>query len=366
MKYLPMAGKEGFSLIEMAICLVLVGAMSVFYVQVAAGRQNLQCEGDTPGQLQKLQLSLAEYASAHGRFPRPAAQGVGPNAGDYGSEVAGVDSSILTAGSGANRVLIGVVPHNSLQLPSDMAQDCWGNKITYAVSEIYTSTASYADPHLQGVITVNRGTLASPQPLSTTVGYVLVSHGAEALGAVPASYSGPPRSCNGAQSDPGVTRIDKENCDNANATYYASSVNGGTIDADFFDDYIVFGGNPPLPAGSCAAQTVSWGTYCSGPALITLLGLSVNVANTAPGYTGVALSTCNGGVRTTLGACLPIGACSATHPRTGNPMLLLTGLGMNFGTGVCKKYACCKGEVSITPLSPCPLLDLPGLTISCP
>lgn len=365
---LPRCDRSGFSLIELAICLVLMGVMSGFVVQVSAGQRGQQCWMDTAQQLPAIQQALEDYAAAKGRFPRPAAQGVGPHDGAYGSEVATVDSTILTTGTGPNRVLIGVVPHNTLGLHSAMAEDCWGNKITYAVSESYTITSLYADPNLQGVITVKQGTLAAPKLVSATVGYVVVSHGAEALGAVPASYTGPPRTCNGAQADASVTRIDKENCDDANAVYFASASNAGTIDADFFDDQIVFGGNPPIPPGSCASQTVSWGTHCSGTAMITLLGLSVNITNTAPGYTGLALSTCNAGIRQTVGlACLPIGACETTNPRTGNPLLLLTGIGMNFGTGVCKKYACCNGSVSITPLSPCLLpVDLPGLSISCP
>ena len=92
-----------------------------------------------------------------------------------------------------------------------------------------------------------------------------------------------------------------------------------------------------------------------------------NVTNQTPGYTGIALSTCMNGTRTTVGVCLPVGACATTSPRDGSSIILLTGVGMNFGANICQRYACCNGTVSITPLSPCLLpVDLPGITISCP
>lgn len=114
----------------------------------------------------------------------------------------------------------------------------------------------------------------------------------------------------------------------------------------------------------CAVSTVTWGTHCSGNALLTIAGLSVNVTNTTPGYTGLAVSTCTNGVRSTLGVCLPIGACVVTSPRDGNPTAMLTGTTIHYGTGVCKTYKCCSGGVTITPLAPClSPLDLPGLGV---
>jgi len=359
---------KGFSLIELCMCLLICGLMAGIAATTSQSMQTQRCIASTQDQLQILNSALQAYAKSNRRYPRPAGLGIGLLEPGYGSEVTTpIDVHISRVGAGANLVLVGALPHAGLAVESSMASDCWGNKFTYAVTASYTETATYADPNLQGVITVKRGTLAAAQTVSDSIGYVIISHGPDALGASQAAYSGPIRHCDSVASDASQTRIDKENCDTLNSVYFDSEFNAGTNASLFFDDLLAMGGNPALPPDACASGLVSWGTFCSAPALLTLGGLSVNVTNTAAGYTGLAVSSCTSGVRSTLGVCLPIGACPATNPRTGDPMVLLTGIGINFGSGVCKKYACCNGAVSITDLSPCLLpLDLPGIAISCP
>jgi type II secretory pathway pseudopilin PulG len=354
-------------LLELTLALLIAGLFGSMAATMLAARSSAACDASMPVHIRQIQEQLDAYAQRAGRYPRPASLGASPSESGYGDETATGSNAIATVSVGSTRVLIGALPHNLLSLATGLSSDCWGNKYRYAVTETYTIATHYADPNLQGAITLRRNSLASPDTISTTVGYVILSHGADALGANPAGHSGAARHCNAEQADASVARIDKENCDTTNAVFYATEYNSGDNAPLFFDDWIVYGGNPELPPGSCGADTVHWGTYCSAQISITIAGLGINLTNTANGYTGVALSTCHNGTRITLGTCLPIGACPATNPRTGDPMLLLTGIGMNFGTGVCKKYACCNGGVSVTDLSPCLLpVDLPGISIICP
>ena len=214
------------------------------------------------------------------------------------------------------------------------------------------------------------GRNSAPSPVIDDAAYVLLSHGESALGASPHNWGGTKRNCNTEWLNPAIRRADKENCDTYNAVFFTNNLQDGDVEEYFFDDILIYASKPnivkeeePPPAEtSCNAGMVTWGGNCAAPALITLLGLSVTLTNTNSGYTGVALSTCHpNGTRITLGTCLPIGTCTAPSPRGGLPVVLLTGISMDFGMGVCKKYSCCTGVVKVQNIFPCPLLDLPGI-----
>ena len=357
-------GRRGFTLVELALCLVIVSVMTGFALHYINGRAAHQCTRSTAQELAFMQTAIDQFVAANGRYPRPATRNLHASDRHYGREVThALDNSIARVAL-ANPVLIGGVPHVTLGLPSELGADCWGHKFTYAVTETMTTTTGYATSTTTGGIILRYGTLSESQQLDSEAAYAIVSHGPDALGATPANHSGDPITCNQEQGRASVKRIDKENCDTNNATFYLSEINTSSEER-FFDDYVVVANRPVLPK-DCPAQTVSWGGNCSGPAALTLAGLSLNVTNTAAGYTGLALSICNNGVRSTAGVCLPAGACIYTSPRDGTTASLLTLTTMNYGTGVCKTYKCCNGSISIGP-SPCLSgMDVPGIALSCP
>lgn len=357
--------RRGFTLVEMAISLVVISLMTSFGLQLAQASQNSQCDAITTQALAQIQAGIERYTRSNGRYPLPASRMLGSNDGAFGYEVGSVSDAGIRRVVQASPVLIGALPHATLGLASTHAGDCWGRIYTYAVSEAFTTASGFADGALVGGIRLNSGTLGAPRPLATQVAYVVISHGRDPLRTnMVRAVGGPMLTCDSAQADGSVTRIDKENCDAVNSLFYVSSSNNAAGDR-FFDDQLVFAGRPMTK--DCAAAPVTWGTHCSGYAVLTLGGLSVNVTNTAAGYTGLALSTCTAGVRSTLGVCLPIGACVVPSPRDGTPTPMLTGTTIAYGTGVCKTYTCCSGGVSISSLSPCLVpLDIPGLAFSCP
>lgn len=374
----------GFTLVEMAVMLIIIGLMTGYGLHAFDSDNGDQCAQNSTRTLQELQDALNRFVAAQGRLPMPAGRSYSTSDPYFGQEVGSPTSAAIDRLVGPPAVLIGAFPVTTLGLSPDRAIDCWGNKFTYAVTEALTNAASYADSAVQGGIEIRYGPLGAYQMLTNKAAYTLISHGEDALGASKANYKGPKRNCNVEEANPVVTRIDKENCDTLNSMFYSAEFNRGTRSADFFDDLLIYAEKKPvLPpaapspsspspspspapsANDCAGGLVTWGGNCAAPALLTLAGLDVTLTNINSGYTGVAVSTCNNGSRTTIGACLPVGACSTTSPR-GGPLLLLTGISMNFGTGVCKRYSCCSGSVTITNISPCLLpADLPGIA-SCP
>lgn len=353
------AAHDGFTLIELAVCIVLVGLVASASLTFFAGKGDQDCMAATQEKLAIIEQKLNEYSGANNRYPRPANPSLGSADAFVGREVpSGSDAAIARVGS-APGVLIGALPHATLGLPDEFLTDCWGRNYLYAITEELTQLSSAANLSTRGRITVRRGGLSSAQTLSSEASYVVVSQGDVALTGATGTRGPANPFCNGSSSP----RTDRENCDTANAVFYTSN---SRYVSELFDDLVLVGERPSMPSNSCGSGNVTWGN-CSAPALLTLNGLSVNLTNITSGYTGVALSTCTNGVRSTLGVCLPIGACQGTNPRTGLPMTLLTGIGMNFGTPICKSYRCCNGAITSQPLPFCTLpVDLPGIAITCP
>jgi hypothetical protein len=133
----------------------------------------------------------------------------------------------------------------------------------------------------------------------TDAAYAVISHGANARGAVKLNYRDPSNSVAGRKwcsidvGDP----IEKENCDAGNAIVAAAEFNDGTaVATDTFDDVVVFKGKV---LRVCAARAENWtvgADNCSGNTPAMLNGATANVANTAIGKTGSVTMTCNAGV----------------------------------------------------------------------
>lgn len=291
--------RRGFTLVELSLVLVVVGLMVAFGLTVFGGSNSAACTASTQQQLATIEAALHNFAATHARMPKPARMDLGSSDPQFGYEAMGaitdpndaVYATDAPAGGVTNTggVLIGALPHVALGLPSENAADCWGNKFTYAVTNALTSnhpTAGYPGLNV-GAITMRSGTLGSPQPLSNTISFAVISHGEDAYGATPMSAGNmTPRHCNGS-SEP---KIDRENCNN-DVIFYNSTPNTGD-QGQYFDDLVVFGAKLQSTE-PCAAQAQSWMTSCNGNAIALNHGASDVITNTAPGFTGTVTVTCN-------------------------------------------------------------------------
>lgn len=215
--------QSGFTLIEMAIVLVIIGIvvkMSFDFTQDFMRNRKFQ---QTEVKLATIQEALVTYASQFRRLPCPANGTAGT--GQEDRTMGGASNAFVAScgtGSNANQAR-GVVPWAALGLSRDTAIDGWGNYISYRVEasqmELSALTAcmpvrspaategmnlSRCDPTTGSTVTTrltgigfyvdrdtntgNNNFVADPRDSSLTgAAYVLISHGANSRGGVNAS-----------------------------------------------------------------------------------------------------------------------------------------------------------------------------------
>ncbi len=167
-------GGHGFSLIEIAVVLVIISVLVSIVAIPISTQLEQQRVVDTNKQLEGIKEALIGYALANGRLPCPATDG-----STYGT----INSSGAEApvGGGACSVKLGYVPAATLGVSpvdsSGFAIDSWGlskNRILYAVADInVTASASCPTPldhpltTTSGIKTIGMDCLASPKTLIT-------------------------------------------------------------------------------------------------------------------------------------------------------------------------------------------------------
>jgi prepilin-type N-terminal cleavage/methylation domain-containing protein len=305
--------RKAFTLIELALVLVLVSLMTGFGLKVLQNRTPGvgSCYASTRDQLRVIGAATDTYARNNGAYPMPARLDAGISGTVYGLADSG--ANLTSTGGGAAKVWFGALPFATLKLPASYAADCWGNKFTYAVTDLLASSGTYAAG--SGAITVRAGNWsAAPTAcggggncLSSQAAYVVVSRGENALVACQRNYTGAASGCycNSQQADASVTRPDKENCDTNNADFYVSAFNNGANAANYFDDLVTFQEKAAAMAASCLPADVSWSTNCGGPVGQLADGASTIISNSKAHYSGSATVQCSNGTLSVLGAPAP-------------------------------------------------------------
>ena len=165
----------GFTLIELAIALAIVGLLLGMLIVPLSTQVDQQRMSDTQKQLNLMSDAILGFAVANGRLPCPATPGTASTTAGAGLENKGVPTCNINEG---------VVPWATLGLPET---DAWGRRFTYRV------TAAFADDPTgglqaslaltdSGTITITTGG-AAPVNITTTAAAVIVSHGKNGLGA---------------------------------------------------------------------------------------------------------------------------------------------------------------------------------------
>ena len=313
---------RAFTLIELALVLVIVSLMTGFGMQALEGKTAVNCYESTQAQLQNINAALQQFAAQQSRLPKPAYMNLGSNDSGFGQEAltgvpdaAGKNTPAFGAGvptgmSETGGTLIGALPHATLGLAASYAADCWGNKFTYAVVNSQTSSdsASGYNSGIIGDIALYAGTLGAPVELSQTVTYLVISHGQDKYGATPLTANNTTAlNCNGSTAD----KIDRENCNNDKVFYNTMRSVGDT--SNYFDDMLVFS-SKSQSAENCPAQSVTWGpgNACTASTAVINHGTAPIVSNTALNWTGSATASCANGVLTVTAInCDPSAPCPA-------------------------------------------------------
>lgn len=245
-------GSKGFTLIEMAIVMVIGGILLSFMGSALLTYMKKGRVDKTEYRMEAIKEALNQYLNINRRYPCPARQDIAPgetptNVGDprFGIEI---DTDCSTPFADGNEIVgagdivrIGSVPTRTLNLPDEFSLDGWGNRFTYAVTIQSASTTGGAG----GSTFTNSGGLIEIADSSGNVflpasagdpgaHYILVSHGITGEGAYTLNGN-LMQNCNSGA-------MDNENCDHDDIRFINTLVNSGADTADFYDDYMYYQG----------------------------------------------------------------------------------------------------------------------------
>ncbi|HNQ92826.1 MAG TPA: prepilin-type N-terminal cleavage/methylation domain-containing protein [Alphaproteobacteria bacterium] len=246
---------DGFSLIEVAIVLLILGILIVPAIYLYNIGIQTQRHSQKEASIKAATMALTKYALLHGRYPIPADPGIAMGAPTFGHSApipaggppppwpdcqlgttAANEVCRTTANTYLGRsVLIGVLPFAELNVPLNSVIDPDKNLITYAITESMTDTTTYNESG-GGVIVLNSVGAQIYAGASSRSHFAVVINGDDRAGAY-AQNGSQPIACPGAS-------LDSENCDRDGT--FRSNIIPGTISiqinegntANHFDDYV--------------------------------------------------------------------------------------------------------------------------------
>ena len=235
---------RAFSLLELSVVLIVIGLITAAGINISSGVMQTAARVKTQERLATIQLTLDVYAKANGYLPCPSDPAMLPTNAQFGYEQRAGNICNVTGGIVSVGAFIGGLPTRTLGLPDSYAGDSWGNKLTYGVSTAHVGEVSnYAGNSSTLIVNVGGG-FVKPA-------YVVVSHGPSGVGSYP-FYGVTKSGCT-------AGTLDTENCDYSNATFTDATYNDGLVAAQFFDDYIIWGGSKNVVRGR-----LSWNDSAGG------------------------------------------------------------------------------------------------------
>ena len=224
--------ENGFTLIEVAIALVVAGMVLGGALEVARVHAVSKTYKTTRSNIETINESIAVHLGRFGRLPCPAPMSVPRTDAAYGkgaecevllsSITSSSDDYIIAEGRDGEKVVIGKVPFRDLSLVQTLTHDGWNRDFYYAVSASLTDNDTYSQ--YAGVIDVVDSNDEKLTHEETGVQYVLYSTGSD---------DAPPgtRECI-------ERRADNENCD-GDGTFRFSPTALGPGPA-YYDDVISY------------------------------------------------------------------------------------------------------------------------------
>lgn len=249
------SGEFGFSLIEVAIGLIIlgliIGPLIQTYNTFIQSRQVTISDGIT----RVVQSSLIKYVEKHGHYPKPANPGIAQGSAGFGAEdtttpggwpnCSATSTTVCqttTNTYGGAVVLIGDVPFATLGLPFKSILDGYNKKLTYAVTLDLTSSSTFDDTK-GGIEVLGSTGLSIYDGTTQRSHFVVVSHGENSDGAF--NLGG----IRGKACGTASTGKEFENCNNDGVfvNNYTQQLDGLTVNtsirnyangANYFDDFV--------------------------------------------------------------------------------------------------------------------------------
>lgn len=278
--------REGFSLVEISVVLVVVATMLAGVLPAITESQKSNAADETAERMEQVKQALLTYRAANSRVPCPSDISLGVNTANFGKE--GATQGTCTGGTPAanfssGNVVGGGVPVKELGLPDEYAFDGWGRRMVYHVDKRLTLATTYSST-TTGSITVKDGA-STPSDRTTTAAYALVSSGPNGHGAYTRA---------GTRFSFGTTNArELENCDCTsagvagayNTTLHQYMATPNTNPQQSFDDIVIYGSRSSLDllAGGGGGGSSFWADAGSG-----------NINNTNAGNVGIGTAVPGG------------------------------------------------------------------------
>lgn len=276
------ARARGFSLVEMALVLLIVGLLAAVFLPATNTLLDNNRRKETRAKLEALEQAMVRFVMVNRRLPCPADGSLRSNSPNYGVELRTPATGVCTA------INTGVVPWRSLGLAANDAADAWNTQITYRTRGSLTSLGLTLDRALdmgacdplgtgaasaqtlglharQGCaacssatlpsctsplnwlngrglqVRTGNGTLVLMDPaLGTGAAYVLISHGANRHGGYPLDTSpvGAPIQIINAPSFGNFENTNNRN-NNPNQPFYINIELSEASGPGYFDDILI-------------------------------------------------------------------------------------------------------------------------------
>lgn len=184
--------QNGFTLVEMAVVLVIIGLVLSAAISMGNTLVNQSRISVTKTKLEAIKTALVSYIARNNRLPCPAIPTTPPSTAGYGIEAAtpgtcvGISDNVPT---GATRVVMGILPWITLGLSDESGQDGYYNRFSYAVTANATNLNKDTIAGMLGNISIHDSspiTLGLPpigNQINSNIVTVIISHGANANGA---------------------------------------------------------------------------------------------------------------------------------------------------------------------------------------
>ncbi len=220
---------SGFTLLEMAVVLMIVGLLLGGLLPLLSGQMEQQRRNETRKLMDEVRDSLLGYAMSNGRLPSPACGTISTGSSNAGIELIPASAALCTTGA----TDIAVLPWATLGVTET---DAWGRRFTYRVTDIFASavapgTLASFQLNSPGNMTIKESTTGNN--VATNIPVIVLSHGMNGCGAyLPTggrmkddSITTPPPYC---------TDNDQQENANGNATFVSK------IPTPTFDDLVVW------------------------------------------------------------------------------------------------------------------------------
>ncbi len=281
MSILTKYSQRGMSLVEVAVVLVIIGAVTAFTMSGGSNMATTQSRIATDTQLEIIQKALFAFYDINKRLPCAATLNTPIGAANFGMEA--------TNCTGGTAVRIGAVPVRTLGMSDGLIADSYGDRFTYAVVEGLTNAATFGST--AATIRVND---ASGNAIRTDVAFFVFSHGPDGKGATSHSSLTVQTAC-GASAN-----LDVENC-NGGTVFREAPFNNGSVANRFYDDFSRWSTKPMLQKGQlqvqCNASNVNLQRF--DPAVLTN---GLGTYQRCDGTSWVNMPNCPTAVTWTVGA----------------------------------------------------------------